>query len=557
MKRPLTEWLYEPVYQFSSNMSLSVGECVEGVSIMGATGSGKSSSSGKQLAVGMLRTGFGGLVLCAKSDELQTWLGYYREAFAQDPGFDAKYEGDPAQYDPRETGKLVVIGTTTKYRFNPIAYEYSLAVEDAAATASSRLVNLFMSALGSAGGHNSSADPYWSEALRELLTHAVDLVRFAQGEVSEAGEFITPATAPSLQQLQDIIRTAPQSPTEAESKRWQQSDGLCPTFLRQAYLNYEKSQASGNSVLSEVLGDFLDTFQYWLKGFAGLAERTRSVVVSSFTAKASGLLRAPLRSLLCSEGKKAWHRSATPAAMFDGQVVLVDLPVKSFGEVGRFAQMLIKTDFQHATDAKLRRVEQPGYPVFLWADEAQNFVSSEDVMFQCTARSKLCSTVYLTQNLPNYHTQLGGASSSATSALLGSLGVKIFHCNGDPETNEWAERILGTEESKENQDSESRPHMGSGGGSTSKTKVFRRIPFVPAYEFSSMHLGGRPIGRSEAIVFMAGKPWKTCRKRDEVLEQKLITQGISGRGIKHLFLQQGSREHCREGASCEICFPQS
>ncbi|QEG36165.1 type IV secretory system conjugative DNA transfer family protein [Bythopirellula goksoeyrii] len=558
MKRLLADWLKEPVYHLSRHNCLTVGDCVEGISIIGATGSGKTSSSGRAIAVQMLRKGFGGLVLTAKADDLDTWLGYFREA-ARDPQFDPDYQGDPAHYDPLQSGKLVVVGTKTLYKFNPIDYEFRLAVDDAAATASSRLVSLFMSALGSGDGRGAGTDPFWADALRELIAHAVDLALFAQATVSTQGKLLLPTTPPSLQQLQDIIRSGPQSPEEARSQRWQDSDALCPCFLRAAYQNFSAAQAGHVPRQEELLGDLQDTFQFWLKGFPGLAERTRSVVVSSFTAKASGLLRAPLRSLLCSEGEEACHPDATPAATFHGQVVLINLPVKSFGEVGAFAQKLIKTVWQHATESNLRRVDQPCYPVFLWADEAQHFLTPEDVLYQCTARSKLASTVYLSQNLPNYHAQLGLHSSSATDALLGSLNVKIFHCNGEPTTNEWAERIFGTEESEEPQKTETDSHMGNSGGSTSRTKVWRRIPYVPAYLFSELHRGGRPMGRSEAYLFMAGKSWKSCRRCDEQLTHKVVTQVMSGRGVKHLFLQYGDRQHCQPGKEdcCAVCVSQT
>jgi len=553
MKRSLEAWLNEPVYTFSRGNSLVVGDCVEGVSIMGSTGSGKTSSSGRAIAVQMLRKGFGGLVLTAKADDLDTWLGYFREA-ALDPQFDPAYHGAPDLYDPRDTGKLVVIGPNTDFHFNPIAYEFQLAVDDAAATASSRLVNLFMSAL-CAGDRVAGGDPYWTDALRELIAHAVDLALFANAHVSTAGKLTLATNAPSLQQLQDIIRSGAQSPDEARSERWQNSDALCPRYLREAYEKMVAAQHLQEESQAERLGDLEDTLQFWLKSFPGLAERTRSVIVSSFTAKASGLLRAPLRSLLCSEGDAACHPQATPEAIFNGQVVLVNLPVKSFGEVGAFAQKLIKTVWQHATESNVRKVDVPCYPVFLWADEAQNFLTGEDVMYQCTARSRLASTVYLSQNVANFHMQLGGHGTSATDALLGSLNVKILHTNGEPGTNEYAERIFGTEESEEPQTTESDPHIGSAGGSTSRTRVWRRIPFVPAYHFSELHRGGRPVGRSEAYVFLAGKPWRSCHRCDEVLDRKLVTQVIAGRGLKHLFLQQGDRAHCTPGKEdcCEIC----
>ena len=546
MKAPLEAWLNKPLYRFCSSNVLTVGEACEGIQVFGGTGSGKSSASGRALAVAMLRAGFGGLVLTAKSDDLGTWLGYFRDA-ASDPGFDPQFSGDRRRYDPIERGRLVVVGPGTGYHFNPLDYEYRLAAGEAAATASSRQVNLIVTALGSGSGVASQADgTYWEDALKELLSHAIDLIRFGSGEVSD-GQFCPADSSPSLQQIQDVIRTAPQSLPEARTSAWQRSDSACVVYLNQAYENLQELRKTGATCSAETIADIQDTCFFWLHGFPTLTDRTRSVVVSSFTAKASSLLRAPLRSLLCREGPSASHPLATPESTYEGRVVLINLPVKSFGTQGEFAQRLIKTVWQHATESNVRDVTVPCLPAFLFADEAQHFVSAEeDVLYQATARSKLAPTVYLTQNIANYYTRLRGASSGVTDALLGSLQTKIFHTNGEVQTNEWAERLLGHEESEEPQRTRSTPLTGEG-GSTSETKVYRRIPFANAYEFSELRKGGYPLGRSEAIVFMPGKKWHSCQRRDEKLERKLVTQGIAGRAIRHLFLQQGDRQPCAKG----------
>ena len=49
-----------------------------GTFICGETGGGKSSGSGFALAMAFLRAGFGGLVLCVKPGERQTWERYAR-----------------------------------------------------------------------------------------------------------------------------------------------------------------------------------------------------------------------------------------------------------------------------------------------------------------------------------------------------------------------------------------------------------------------------------------------------------------------------------------------
>ncbi|MBK7683860.1 MAG: hypothetical protein IPJ26_15955 [Bacteroidetes bacterium] len=61
--------------RFSDNPSdtWSIDDAVKGTSIMGGTGSGKTTASGKRLAQTFLKEGWGGLILCAKTDEAQLW----------------------------------------------------------------------------------------------------------------------------------------------------------------------------------------------------------------------------------------------------------------------------------------------------------------------------------------------------------------------------------------------------------------------------------------------------------------------------------------------------
>lgn len=54
-------------------------EACEGTQIFGTTGSGQTSGSGQATARAFLTHGFGGLVLCAKVDERETWGRYAQE----------------------------------------------------------------------------------------------------------------------------------------------------------------------------------------------------------------------------------------------------------------------------------------------------------------------------------------------------------------------------------------------------------------------------------------------------------------------------------------------
>ena len=62
----------------------TIGDACEGTQIFGTTGSGKTSGSGRTLALAFLRAGFSGLVLCAKPDERELWGRYAAIAGRED-----------------------------------------------------------------------------------------------------------------------------------------------------------------------------------------------------------------------------------------------------------------------------------------------------------------------------------------------------------------------------------------------------------------------------------------------------------------------------------------
>jgi len=91
-----------------------------------------------------------------------------------------------------------------------------------------------------------------------------------------------------------------------------------------------------------------------------------------------------------------------------------------------------------------RDIEVNDRPVFLWADEAQNFLHEHDAEYQATARSSRICTVYISQNLPNYLANMGGERFQArVNSFLGTLGTKFFHANADVETNKYASELIG------------------------------------------------------------------------------------------------------------------
>jgi len=475
----------------------------EGIQIFGATGSGKTTGSGRTLALAFLKARFngflpfGGLVLMAKPDELDTWA-HPKTGYCALSGRQSDVRVLGTNHEKYRSLGLEEEGPNKQFghTFDFMVHELDELRKTPGVDQTQNLVSLFLNALDSGRDKRSTnTDPYWQDALRQLLTNAIELCNLADGTVS-------------LPRLLEITLSAPQSRIDTNSKSFK--NGECWTALL---------KADARTNLTRYQREDLDqTARYWLRDFADLADRTRSIVVNSFTSKATTLLRHPMRELFCSG-----TATLCPRDSHQGRIIILDLSVKDWGESGRFAQVLYKTIWQRSTERGLRAASPN--PVFLWADESQYFITPEDSLFQQTARSKKCATVFLTQNLPNYYSVLGDqAGKAATDALVGNFQTKIFHANADPETNEWAERLFG----KEWKDA-----RGSGvqmtGASASATEQWQ--PSIPVSAFISLHKGNEH-SMVEGILFQAGREWR----REEAIEQTRTKTAIRP-GIRVFFNQ--------------------
>ena len=390
--------LRAPLLYFSKRDPFTIGDAFEGTLIVGATGSGKSTGSGQSFALAMLRAGFGGLVLTAKPDERAVWERYCRAT---------------GRFDD-----LRVFSPGGPYRYNFLDHELHRGGNGAGLT--DNIVHLFAQVLqiaerGSGGGGGREDEGYWRRACFQLIRNSVDLLIMAKDRLTVAD-------------LYRIVVTAPTSFATLDSEKWLRSS-FCYHCLQEADRR-PKTPIQHHDY--DLVGD------YFLKEFPGLSERTRSVICSTFTSMIDTLHRGVLSELFCTD------TSLTPEAIEDGAIVLIDLPVKEFGAVGQFSQVLWKTSFQRSIER--RDVVQNPRPVFLWADEAQYFVTSPfDMQFQTTCRASRVATVLLTQNISNVYAALGGSDTGKAEAdsLFGNLNAKVFHANTDPVTNEWAALQVG------------------------------------------------------------------------------------------------------------------
>ena len=448
----------------------SLGDAFEGLQVFGGTGSGKSSGSGQAVARAFLEANLGGLVLTAKPDEILSWQRY------------AKATG-------RETD-LLIVEEDSPHRFNFLRYE--LQRPGAGAGHTENLVNLFCAVLESSEkrhGQGGGNDSYWQRSLKQLLRSAVDLAVLAADDVDLPG-------------LYRIITSAPRSAVEALDEKWQQNSACF------ALLEHSKDRAKEKGRET----DWELTNNYWLQEFPGLAPETRSVIVSSFTSMADCFLRGLLRKLFCTD------LNIRPEDSFEGKIIILNLPVKEYNELGQFAQVLFKFIWQRAVERRIPKgisreeAQNTIRPVFLWADESQFFASSYDAMFQSTARSSRACTVYLTQNLPSYHATFGGANAKAEAdAFLGNLQTKIFHANGDPTTNNWAAESIGRTRQLQLYGGQSEGVSAKGNGGSMNQNAGGSMVFeylVQPQEFTTLRTGGTEASyQVDCIIFQGGRRW--------------------------------------------------
>lgn len=461
-RAPPDRWnLDTPLVALSPWDNWTIRDACEGVQIFGAIGSGKTSGSGATIAKAFLRAGMGGIVMCAKPEERQLWEGYAREC-------------------GREK-HLVIFSPDHPYRFNFLDYELKRGGSGGGLT--ENIVGLLSQVVELAEGkvEQSGDGAFWTRAMRELLRNSVDLLAISHGTIS-------------LEAIMRLIADAPQSSAEAEKilaeTEVESPENFCARCLK---LADEKEKSAREAHDLEMAAT------YWLKLYPGMADKTRAGVVSTFTGVADTLLHGIAWALLATD------TTIVPDVTWrDGAIIILDLPIQEYGEVGRICQGIVKFMWQKAV---LRRdVNQYPRPVFLWADEAQNFVSSFDFQYQSVARSARACTVYMTQNISNYYAVLGRGSRDAANSLLGLFQTVIWHANGDAVTNVWASERLSQEKTTNFSfnagTSQSGASQSTGGSEAVRPKL------LPA-EFTTLKKGGPANNfQVEGIGFQGGRIWK-------------------------------------------------
>lgn len=461
-----------------------IADAQTGVIVFGATGSGKSSGPAKHLGYGYSAAGFGGLVLCAKKEECPQWQKWASECGREDD--------------------LIIINADGDWRYNFMEDEASRPGEGGgfAVNIVGLLDEIAGAIAGSGKGEGGGDSRFWEDCLHHLNSNLVDLPLLAGLQVS-------------LPLLRDIASSAAQSLEQVKDTAWQ-SESICARILKEA-------DEATKDADPETRADFEECRTYWTKDFPSLAEETRSSIILNFSVLIRPLVTRPLRKLFSSD------INVRPEDAFDGKIIIVDLPVQEFRLAGRIANLIWKYCFQCAVLRRMQPADRQSFlrPVFLWADEAQNFVSKFDSEYQAVARSAGGCTVYLTQNRESFRRVL--KNDDAVDSLLGNLQAKFF-CQNTGDTNVWASGLLGqryvnitsTNAGNSRQDNlllmpQQQPHHNAG-VTRSQDKRF----FVEPAVFTTLKRGGPQFNfQVQAIIYNGGQVFEA--PNGELLPYKLIT----------------------------------
>lgn len=441
-----------PLFYFGKGKTdkFSVGDSMKHVFITGASGSGKTSGSMATILRAYLQAGYGGLVLCAKPEEVEIWQNYCKQTGREDD--------------------LIRVSTNSQWHFNFLDYELRRHGRGAGST--TNIIEV-ISTIGDIIENNtkeSLGEDFWDRSAMQLVAYTVIILSLCREPLT-------------MQNIEEFIVSAPYK-GEKDDPAWQAT----------SYAAQRMDAAHRAPKTPRQQGDYAAAMKYFTKAFLRLNERTRSSIEITYSSIANKFMIGDTRELLCRD------TTFVPEVLWEGgKVVLLDFPISEYNKEGLLIQGIIKYSFQKAL---LRRnLATHPRPVFLAMDEYQNFMSSYDYRFLSEARSAGVAVIMATQNISNLYSILGGGARDQANSLLGNAATKIFHSNTDITTNSWASEVIG--QSWVNMVSHSMKESGKNSGSTVSKQIHaRRLPS----DFATLLTGGKQNGYIvESYIVQTGR----------------------------------------------------
>lgn len=379
--------------RFGKRDVFTIGDAAQGVQIYGGTRSGKTSGSGRALALSYLNAGFGGLVCCSKVEEADLWRSL-----------------------ARETGReahLFFIDESAELRFNFM--DYALATI-ARRGFERNLATILLTISTFAGeGPKGTGNEFFHEAAINMMLAAFLPVKEFEGTLR-------------MKDVDRFINTAPVSPKQLDDPAWQRS-----SYFYKVMTNLAEAAKHGDARAREVCDDYGD---YWFIEMANLARDTRTSIVATVGNTLKPFLTGAFRELFCT------RTDILPEHCREGAIIVLDIPTRARGKQAAVVQQLFKLFWQYAMENTGKGEDTR--PCFCFCDEAQFVMNPMDAEHLSVAASVKACSVYITQDVPSYYANVGGDDPRhVTDSLLAKFQTRIFHANTDTETNQQAAEFCG------------------------------------------------------------------------------------------------------------------
>jgi type IV secretory pathway TraG/TraD family ATPase VirD4 len=433
--------LKDKLLRFSPfSKAFTLEHAFRGIKIYGSTGSGKTSGVARDIAAAYLDHGFGGLVLCAKNEN------------------DELNNWTSIAKEVNRSKSIVHFGPKNKkikLCFNVIEFIRNLT-ENKMESQTNLVKFLKLAANNFEDSKISSTDSFWDGVTDQFLFHLLTITFSA-------------------------------------------NPGKELTFERldRAFKIVQKDAETINGfIIDKNTKDIKKAIDFFTNEFPAINEKTRSIIIAAVSSLLYSFNTGILAELFGDVG------NINPKWIFSGAVIVVNVPTLEYYEIGRIANRIWKYAFQLAC---MTRKSLNGFmrPVFLWADEAQEFIHQDDAKFQSVARQTRCSTVYLTQNIAGLRLNLGSGAVARdmVESIEANLLTSIFHQNTHFETNKYASEVIGNKEVKVT----SETSKGIFSAEVSKNVSYKMEPIFMPESFKELKTGGNENGRVvESLVVTPG-----------------------------------------------------
>lgn len=374
---------------------------LESVVSIGASGSGKTSGTGRHFARSLAAVPNSGvLVLCSKPEEAEFFLRILRAAGR---------EKDAILFGPKHPSK-----------FNLLNF-----LGGDARNATTALLTIGETLKRGKTGGGGDDGKFWEQQKERGILLAITTLQIA-------GE---PVSAPNIQKL---IQSAPTS-----SEVMLAADRISDEALmgkarvwRAGYCNFVMGKATEAAKTQIQAFDFEQCQDYWLGEWPGMNDKTRSNIIAEILGVLSVFNTGIVRELLSTE------TTISLGDLAEGKWIICDMPTMTHGDSGLFVNAALKYAAQRFVLAREARGDDG--IICLWSDEYQGLVNSFDAVYLAECRSHRGCMVVLTQSIHSIYSSMSGERGKHyTDALLTNFATKSIHRLGDAESAEYASGLLG------------------------------------------------------------------------------------------------------------------